>query len=157
MMTPPLVLRRAVCGEAAEITALVLRAKAAWGYDPQFMRRAAAELVVSEQDIASREVFVAQVGEILAGVAAIDHVAEPPEIDRLFVDPVHQGTGVGRALLRCALEAARAHSLRELAIVSDPHAEAFYLSQGAIRVGAQRSPSTGRELPLLSIATDVAS
>ena len=152
-----LVLRRAVCGEAAQISALVLRSKASWGYDPQFMRRAAAELAVSEQDIATRDVFVAQLGEILAGVAAIDHVAEPPEMDLLFVDPTHQGTGVGRALLRHTLQTARARGLRELAITSDPHAEAFYLSQGATRVGAQRSVSTDRQLPLLFIATDTAS
>jgi GNAT superfamily N-acetyltransferase len=152
-----LVVRRAVCGEAAQITALVLRSKAVWGYEAQFMRRAAAELVVSEQDIAARDVFVAQVGETLAGVTGIDHVAKPPELDLLFVDPTHMGTGVGRALLRHALAAARARGLHELAIVSDPHAETFYLSQGAVRAGARRSASTGRELPLLCIATDAAS
>ena len=156
-MSSQLVLRRAVRGEAAQITALVLRSKALWGYDAHFMRRAAAELVVSEQDIAARDVFVAQARESLAGVVRIDHVAEPPEIDLLFVDPTHTGTGVGRALLRHALQAARARGLRELAIASDPHAEAFYLSQGAVRVGAQRSPSTGRELPLLRITTDAPS
>jgi GNAT superfamily N-acetyltransferase len=156
-MSPPLVLRRAVCGEATQITALVLRSKASWGYDAHFMRRAAAELVVSEQDIAARDVFVAQAGETLAGVAAIDHRAEPPEIDLLFVDPAHMRTGVGRALLRHTLEVARALGLHELAIASDPYAVAFYLSQGAVRVGVQRSPSTGRELPLLRIATDAAS
>jgi GNAT superfamily N-acetyltransferase len=156
VMSAPLVLRRAVCGEAAAITGLVLRSKASWGYDAHFMRRAAAELVVSEQDIAARDVFVAQAGQALAGVAGIDHLAQPPELDLLFVDPAHQGTGLGRALLRHALQAAHARGLRELAIASDPYAEAFYLSQGAIRVGAQHSPSTGRELPLLSIATDTA-
>ena len=156
LTTGPLVLRRAARGEAQQLTALALRSKAVWGYDAQFMRRAAAELVVSERDIAQRDVFVAQVGDVLAGVAGVDHAAEPPELDLLFVDPVHKGTGVGRALLRQALVAARARGLTELAIVSDPNAEPFYLSQGAIRVGAQRSPSTGRELPLLRIATDAA-
>jgi GNAT superfamily N-acetyltransferase len=156
-MSPPLVLRRAACGEAARITALAMRSKASWGYDARFMRRAAPELTVGEQDIAARDVFVAQAGETLAGVAGIDHRAEPPELDLLFVDPAHQGTGVGRALLRHALAAARARGLPELAIASDPNAEAFYLSQGAVRVGEQRSPATGRELPLLRIATDVAS
>ena len=153
MTSPPLVLRRAVRGEAAQLTALVLRSKAVWGYDPQFMRRAAAELMVSEQDIARRDVFVAHVGDVLAGVGGIDHAAEPPELDLLFVDPAHKGTGVGRALLACLLAAARARGLSELAIVSDPHAEPFYLSQGAVRVGAQHSPATGRELPLLRIPT----
>jgi GNAT superfamily N-acetyltransferase len=156
-MSPPLVLRRAVRGEAALITALVLRSKASWGYDSQFLRRAAAELIVSEQDIASRDVFVAQAGKTLAGVAGIDHVAQPPELDLLFVEPTHMGTGVGRALLRHALAAAHARGLHELTIASDPHAEAFYVAQGAIRVGTQPSPSTGRQLPLLRIATDVTS
>ena len=155
MTAGSLVLRRAVPGEARPLTALVLRSKAVWGYDAQFMRRAAAELVVSEQDIAQRDVFVAQVGDALAGVAGIDHAAEPPELDLLFVDPSHKGTGVGRALLRHTLAAARARGLTELAIVSDPYAESFYLSQGAVREGTQRSPSTGRELPLLRIGTDV--
>ncbi|MDP8909654.1 MAG: GNAT family N-acetyltransferase [Chloroflexota bacterium] len=152
----PLVLRRAVCGEARQLTALVLRSKAVWGYDSQFMRRAAAELVVSEQDIVERDVFVAQVGVVPAGVAGVDHAADPPELDLLFVDPIHKGTGIGRALLRHALAAARARGLSALAIVSDPYAEPFYISQGAIRVGAQQSSSTGRELPLLRITTDVA-
>jgi GNAT superfamily N-acetyltransferase len=148
-----LVIRRAVPGEADALTALVLRSKAVWGYDAQFMQRAAAELVVSEQDISSRDIFVALAGEVAAGVAGVDHLANPPELDLLFVDPVFKGTGAGRALLRHALRAARRRGLGELAIVSDPHAEGFYLSQGAVRVGVQRSESTGRELPLLRIAT----
>ena len=154
MTTGPLVLRRAVGSEAPQLTALVLRSKAVWGYDAQFMRRAAAELVVSEQDIALRDVFVAQVGDEIAGVTGVDHAAEPPELDLLFVDPVHKGTGIGRALLRHALAAAHARGLTELAIVSDPYAVPFYLSQGAVRVGARRSSATGRELPLLRITTE---
>lgn len=151
-----LVLRRAVCGEARELTALILRSKAVWGYDSQFMRRVASELVVSEPDIAERDVFVARVGDVPAGVVGVDHAADPPELDLLFVDPVHKGTGIGRALLRHALAAAHARGLSDLAIVSDPYAEPFYLSQGAIRVGSQRSSSTGRELPLLRLATNAA-
>ncbi|HEV2059903.1 MAG TPA: GNAT family N-acetyltransferase [Solirubrobacteraceae bacterium] len=133
-----------------------MRSKAVWGYDAPFMRRAAAELVVSERDIAARDLFVAQVGDVIVGVGGIDHAAEPAELDLLFVDPAYKATGVGRALLHHALAAARARGLSELAIVSDPNAEPFYLSQGAIRVGAQRSPSTGRELLLLRITTDAA-
>lgn len=152
----PLVLRRAVCAEAGQLSALILRSKSVWGYDAPFMRRAAAELVVSEQDIAERDVFVAQVGDVVVGVGGVDHAAEPAELDLLFVDPVYKDMGVGRALLHQALAAARARGLSELAIVSDPNAEPFYLSQGAIRVGVQWSPSTGRDLPLLRITTDAA-
>jgi len=39
-----------------------------------------------------------------------------------------------------------------LRIASDPHAEAFYLACGAVRVGAAASASIpGRELPLLEL------
>jgi hypothetical protein len=92
-----LALRRAVWGEAAEITALVLRSKASWGYDAQFMRRAAPELVVTEADIATRDVFVAQAGEILAGVAGTDHLAQPPELPTSTPSPPDSTTGPANA------------------------------------------------------------
>jgi GNAT superfamily N-acetyltransferase len=147
--------RRARSGEAAELTALVLRSKAVWGYDSEFMRRAAAELQVTEDDIRSRDILVAEAGGRLVGIAGVAHEEDPPELDLLFVDPDYKGTGLGKALLVAALAAARRRGLSELAIVSDPNAEPFYISQGAVRVGSQRSASTARQLPLLRIATAV--
>jgi GNAT superfamily N-acetyltransferase len=62
------------------------------------------------------------------------------------------GAGVGRTLLEAANRLARDAGVRELLIESDPQAEAFYLRQGAERIGRRTSPSTGRELPLLRLA-----
>lgn len=149
----PAVIRRAAPGESVELTALALRSKAVWGYDVDFMRSASEELAITEDDIGRRDLFVAEVGGAPAGVAGVAHEADPPELDFLFVDPNWKGSGIGKALLRAALVAARRRGLAELAIVSDPNAEPFYLSQGAIRVGAQRSPSTGRQLPVMRIST----
>ena len=71
----------------------------------------------------------------------------------LFVDPAAIGTGVGRALLIDALTVARTAGLDALLIESDPDAEPFYRSHGAEPAGTRTSVSTGRELPLLRIAT----
>ena len=43
--------------------------------------------------------------------------------------------------------------LDALLIESDPDAEPFYLAHGAERQGTRISSATGRELPLLRIAT----
>ena len=78
---------------------------------------------------------------------------EAAELELLFVDPPAIGTGVGRALLLDALDRAREAGLGALTIESDPDAEPFYLAAGAARIGTRVSPATGRELPLLRIAT----
>jgi predicted N-acetyltransferase YhbS len=62
------------------------------------------------------------------------------------------GRGVGRALLRDAVDRARLAGARTLHIEADPYAEAFYLRFGARRVGEVPSGSlAGRMLPLLVV------
>ena len=96
-------------------------------------------------------VRVAERDGAVVGFAAVD--PEARELEFLFVDPVAIGTGAGSALLRDALAEARMAGLGELLIESDPDAEPFYRSQGAEPAGTRTSWSTGRELPLLRIAT----
>jgi GNAT superfamily N-acetyltransferase len=146
-------IRPARPGEAAAITALGLRSKAHWGYDDAFMARCATELRWDEEDLERLLVHVAEQGGELLGFAAVDPAADPPELDALFVEPRAMGAGVGRALLANARAVAEAGGIAELAIDADPEAEAFYLRAGARRVGDVRSPSTGRMLPRLVIAT----
>ena len=94
---------------------------------------------------------VAERDGVVVGVSAVDPQAR--ELELLFVDPPAIGTGAGGALLRDALEQARAAGLAELTIESDPDAEPFYVAAGAERIGTRVSSATGRELPLLRIAT----
>ena len=146
-------IRTARPGEAAAITALGLRSKGHWGYDADFMARAATELQWDEDDLGTLLVHVAEQGGELLGFAAVRPDAEPPELEALFVEPRAMGTGVGRALLARARAAAAAAGIAELVIDSDPQAEGFYLRAGARRDGESRSPSTGRLLPRLVIRT----
>jgi GNAT superfamily N-acetyltransferase len=143
-------IREAVTGEGSELTELAVRSKAHWGYSPEFLARARPELAVSEHDIAAADVYVALLRGRTVGFVAVE-LGERPELTALFVEPELIGSGVGGALLEHALERARAAGVDCLVIESDPNAEPFYRSRGAVPAGYRRSPSTGRRLPLLRL------
>lgn len=153
-MPGPFVLRPARPDEAAALTALTLRSKAHWGYDPGFLDACRAELTVRPADCDGRRVVVAENGALLLGYYRL--AGSPPrgELADLFVDPRRIGTGLGKALLRHARGQAASAGMRDLAIDSDPHAEGFYLHAGAVRAGTVPSGAVpGRELPRLVIPT----
>ncbi len=141
-------MRAARPGEAAELTGLVLRSKAHWGYDAAFMERVRDGLTLGDEHLP--HTVVAELGGRAAGVATL--AGEPPDavLDFLFVDPWAIGGGVGRALLLDALDRARLGGFSRLLVDSDPQAEEFYLRMGAVRIGERVSPSSGRALPLLA-------
>ncbi|WP_245601760.1 GNAT family N-acetyltransferase [Hamadaea tsunoensis] len=142
-------LRAARSGEAAELTELVLRSKAHWGYDQAFLDRVRPELTVRPDQIAST--VVAERDGRPAGLVTL--LGTPPEghVDLLFVDPWAIGTGVGRRLFEDAAYRARAAGFVSLLIEADPQAEEFYLHLGAVRIGESISSSSGRSLPLLRL------
>jgi GNAT superfamily N-acetyltransferase len=146
-------IRAARPGEEAALSALALRSKAHWGYDPDFLERARPELTLGAGDRERVQVRVAERDGRLVGFSALDPHADPPELVALFAEPDAIGTGVGRALLQRAREDAGAAGIEALVIESDPGAEAFYRSQGAVRIGERRSAGTGRALPLLRLPT----
>ena len=145
-------LRGARPEEAPQLTALALRSKAHWGYDAAFLERCGAELAVTEADVATGNVTVAERDGVLLGFAALSLDA-PAELEALFVEPAAMGQGVGAALVEHARSTARRAGVDALLIESDPNAEAFYRRQGAEPVGERRSPTSGRRLPLLRLPT----
>ena len=143
-------IRDARRGDEEELTALALRSKAHWGYDDEFLERARPELEVTAVDLERLAIGVAEAGGPI-GFYAIEVDGERAELRAMFVDPPRIGEGVGAALFAAALDAAREAGVTTLVIESDPNAEAFYRSRGAVRVGERVSPSTGRALPLLEL------
>ena len=77
-----------------------------------------------------------------------------PEISHLWVAPKSKGLGVGRQLVKQALEVAKSRGWRSLRIVSDPNAQRFYESLGAAQVGEVAAPvgGTDRVLPVLRLS-----
>ena len=57
--------------------------------------------------------------------------------------------GIGRRLFEHAVKSLRVRGIDQLTIISDPHAEEFYLKLGARRVGEVPSTPEGRLLPEL--------
>ena len=147
------VVRAARRGEAAALSALALRSKGHWGYSPEFLEACRAELTLRDEQLAAQRAHVAEIDGAVVGFFTV--TGEPPEgsLDCLYVDPPAIGRGAGRALFDVAIDLARREGFRALTIDADPHAEAFYLRHGAVRVGSVPSGSIPRrELPRLRLA-----
>jgi GNAT superfamily N-acetyltransferase len=142
--------RKAQAGEGASLGALCVRSKAHWGYDAAFMRKSAAALAVSEDDIAAGRVLVAfdAAGRTI-GVASVEPQGEAADLGLMFVDPPAIGSGAGRVLFEAAAGLARQHGARRLTILADPNAAAFYERMGARFLrNAPSDAIPGRTLPL---------
>ena len=146
---PGPLLRAATAEDAPVLSELAVRSKGHWGYDAGFLERARPELTVTPDDIERLVVRVATREEQPLGFSAVDVESTPAELLALWVDPPAIGTGIGRTLLRDALVTAAGHGTGGLLVESDPNAEAFYVHQGARRLGERRSATTKRLLPLL--------
>ena len=141
-------IRRARKSESEELTLLARRAKASWGYPEAWLREWEPQLKLSSDYIDSYSVFVARNGNTLVGIIALEDSGEP-EISHLWVAPESQGLGVGRQLVKQALEVAKSRGWLSLRIVSDPNAQRFYESLGAAQVGEVAAPVGGTDRVLL--------
>jgi GNAT superfamily N-acetyltransferase len=141
-----LTVRSARPGEAEILTALCGRSKVHWGYDAHFMELSQASLTVSDADIASGRVLVAEREDIIQGMARV----EPDgELGQMFVDPQAMHRGAGRALFEAAVALAKRLGARRMAILADPNAAPFYERMGARFVSQAPSDAIpGRTLPL---------
>lgn len=140
-------LRPPLPDEGPALTELCLRSKAVHGYEAAFMDACRDELTVDPAKPTSR-IMVAEIDGVRAGIAEILFTGNEAELDKLFVEPVSQGKGVGKVLLDWAKSEAIKHGVGALVFDADPGASDFYEKQGAIL--ESRSPSgsiPGRFLP----------
>ncbi|HLU10477.1 MAG TPA: GNAT family N-acetyltransferase [Oceanobacillus sp.] len=151
-MTQVLNIRRARPGEAEQLSALALRSKAHWNYDPEFLEACRKELTVTADFINSNAVYVVEEAGRAAGFYAIRTCTESDGgiLEFLYVEPESIGMGYGKGLWDHAVETARKLGLSSFTLEADPNAEAFYRAMGAERIGERESPAQpGRMLPLM--------
>lgn len=82
---------------------------------------------------------------------ALENRGDHCELEHLWVEPHAQRQGIGSALVRCSLTAARKLG-RPLRLVAEPFAKDFYERLGAKVIGTQPAPMPGdeqRALPIL--------
>lgn len=143
MTSQDAIVRVAKPEEADHLSALVMRAKAHWGYSAETLERWRGELALRADDVRGRPIFVAMLGSRVGGFCSLRPSATAWELDNLWVEPELMQRGIGRSLMLHAVEAARRAGATEIVIDSDPHAEAFYLSCGAVRRGEVAAPIPG--------------
>lgn len=145
------------CGaveDANELTALVMQAKAHWGYSNTQLQAWRSSLEVSAESLAARPASVAELDGRIVGFYSLIPSGSEWDLDDLWVLPAFMGRGIGRALLMHAGHTAAAGGATSLRIESDPYAEQFYLACGAKRVGAVAAPiesEPDRIRPVLSL------
>jgi len=113
MIVPQAEIRRALPGEAANLSAFALRSKALWGYDTAFMEACRAPLTVDPEAIAKCPFYVLDEGGTITGFYGLS--GQPPrgKIEFLFVEPKSVRGGRGQRLARHFLAMARSLGFEE--------------------------------------------
>ncbi len=142
-------IRRARPADCGDLTRLAHAAKRYWRYPERIIRLWKLDLTVTPAFVVRQPVYCAVRGATVVGFYAFSGTRGVRELEHLWVDPQHIGSGVGRALFAHLLKRLRALGVSRLRIASDPNAEGFYRAMGARRVGEVASRPPGRRLPLL--------
>ena len=118
-------IRLAIPDERVALEALQRRASLALGeYNEQLEAEPdAIQLPVGQ--IERGEVFIAELGDRVAGFAAVIFEEVEAELDGLFVEPDLWRQGVGSALVDVAVHEARRQGLT-MTVIANPSARAFY-------------------------------
>ncbi|MEO0986259.1 MAG: GNAT family N-acetyltransferase [Cyanobacteria bacterium J06639_14] len=154
-MSRPIMLRDAQPEDATVLSELAMRSKASWGYSDEFMKACREELTITPEKMHS-SVFhfvVAEISSAIAGFYGVERLSNSQfELEALFVDPIHMGSGIGRTLMTHAKHHIAACGGTTLMIQGDPNAAGFYRAVGAQPIGDRESASIpGRLLPVFSL------
>jgi GNAT superfamily N-acetyltransferase len=115
------------------------------------MRLWKSELTITPEFVADHPVYCAIRRARVVGFYALSGEGATRDLEHMWVDPTHIGSGVGRLLFSHLLGHLRRERVSRLVIASDPNAEGFYGRLGARRVGMVPSRPAGRYLPLLEV------
>lgn len=150
-------IRRAIESESGALSALAMAAKAHWAYSDAQLAAWREALTISPEAIRSFPVYVAESQGHIAGFFGLAPGSGEWQLEHFWVHPSCMGQGVGKLMLSAAVRVAKGLGASQLMVESDPHAERFYLTCGAQRIGQNPAPIEGkpeRVLPLLAIALE---
>jgi N-acetylglutamate synthase-like GNAT family acetyltransferase len=149
-------IRPAEHGEAEELSSLAWHSMEYWEYSIEEMKGFYALLEVTEEFIEENPTYVMEDGETgeLLGFYSIGSDEDGFfKLKNLWVAPDHIGTGIGGTLFLDACETAETMGAEEMLIISNPHAEAFFVEMGAERAGEKKveSDTFMHKFPMLKI------
>jgi GNAT superfamily N-acetyltransferase len=144
-------IRKARPADSDELTRIAHAAKRFWKYPERMIRLWKSELTITPRFVADHPVYCAIQRARVVGFYALSGMRATRDLEHMWVDPKHIGSGVGRLLFSHLLGHLRRERVSRLVIASDPNAESFYRRLGARRVGTVPSRPAGRYLPLLVV------
>lgn len=142
--------RKATADDADALTDLAHRAKAHWGYPTSWMRAWDAQLTILPGYLEMHHVWVADRDGTIVGMCALEDRGLRWMLEHVWVEPSLHRLGIGRALVRRALDTARTEQAEVVELLSDPFATGFYERLGAAHAGDVPAPMPGardRTLP----------
>jgi ribosomal protein S18 acetylase RimI-like enzyme len=145
-------IRPARAEDAPRLSGLAFAAKASWGYPGEWLEQWRHDLTLTPEYLDTHRAWVAEWDGAILGVCVLALQGHHASIEHLWIAPDQQRQGIGRALVRVALEMAAQCDAQRVEVESDPFAEAFYAGLGARRIGALPAPMPGapeRSLPVL--------
>ena len=143
-------LRKATADDADALTDLAHRAKAHWGYPASWMREWDAQLTILPGYIEMHDVWLAEQDGAIVGMCALEDRGARWMLEHVWVEPGLHRRGIGRLLVRRALDTARERQARVVELLADPYATGFYDRLGARLTGTVSAPMPGardRTLP----------
>jgi|SRR5271157_2565815 len=146
-------IRRALPEEAEVLTEIAIAAKGHWGYPERWMRIWRPELTYHPDYMEKSNIWVAVINGVPIGLYTLRAKGGNAWLDDLWVLPAQMGNGIGRALLRHAIQASKERGYQIMRFESDPNAVGFYIKMGAHQIGERHSEVEGtpRILPIMEI------
>ena len=142
------VIKKAEKADHKELTKLVKKSKAYWGYTPSQLEEWDNELTITPNYISSNAVFKYMIDECLIGCYSYlkldNHIIE---LDYFFISSIYIGKGCGKLLMLDFLERIKKEKIKKIIVNSDPNAERFYSLFGFKTVKKIESSIKGRFLP----------
>lgn len=153
-ITNNIIVRPAEIDDIDAMTDVSIRSKQSNGYDDAFMDACRDELAITVAHLCQGEYWVACEGMEIIGCASLcpDKDHRSGEVHSFFIDPDHQGRGIGRLIWDQLLRRAHAYAMTEVRLDSDPNAVPFYEAMGFRVVGDAPSGSIpGRRIPHMTL------
>ncbi len=136
--------RSARLSDIPHLGSLTLRSKSHWGYSARQLPEWREDLAPQASWIDARPFIVAEHDAGVIGFYTLEAANNGAwTLDNLWLDPTWIGKGFGRALFSHAVKTAREHGATILTIDAEPHAEGFYIAQGARRMSTVPAPIEG--------------
>ncbi|MNC29697.1 putative acetyltransferase [compost metagenome] len=153
---------RAKPSEHHSLTNVSFEAKRYWKYPEEYYTAWEKELTITKEYIASNLVYLARVGDEVAGYFSICRVESDfwsgkvfvnkgYWLEHIFIRPEFMGRGIGKELIQLSKEVCREHRIEKLHIFSDPFAKGFYTKIGARYVRESESSIEGRQIPVFEL------